>query len=339
MDVNERYHAIESQLYPWFEAAWQRVYALHSSGRLPHALIINGPRGIGKMHFAGFLASLALCQRGDEKGACGQCRSCNLLGSSGHPDLFHLHPQDEAGQIKVDQVRELEKFMHSTAQQGGYRVVLLEPAESMNIAASNALLKTLEEPGQKCLMLLISHQIGQVLPTIKSRCQRIDCPVPDGAKARDWLSAELSMESAAAEQLLKIVHGAPLQGLVFSSGGAQELRAELFTGLKLILQRKKTGLELAAQLAKQDLVILLSWLYSLLVDVSKAQQCEDPSLANGDMRNMIKTLAGRCSVAKLYALSDAIQHHRTALVQHQNPNKQLLLEELFLGWQNLIGND
>ena len=110
MDVNDRYHALTTNLYPWFEPQWQRVRQLFNEKKLPHALIVNGAKGIGKLHFASSVAQLVLCQDQQPTGACNKCRSCLLFTSSGHPDLYHLAPQDGAAQIKVDQVRDLSSF-------------------------------------------------------------------------------------------------------------------------------------------------------------------------------------------------------------------------------------
>jgi len=337
MDVSSRYHRLETAVYPWFEPQWARVRKLFDNGKLPHALIINGVKGTGKLHFAGSVAQLVLCHDQQPTGACLKCRSCQLFGSSGHPDLYHLAPQEGVEQIKVDQVRNLSEFMQSTAQQGGYRVVILDPAEAMNLSAANALLKTLEEPGNNSLLLLLSNQLGQVMPTIKSRCQRIDCPLPERSVAVPWLMQQLSLEHNTASQLLSVVHGAPLLGLSFKEGGEQSLRAEFFVSLKSILQGKTTAITQAPLYAKKDIKLLLSWLYSLLVDVTKVQivgeQCE---LVNNDMAKMLSALAKRAAIKEVYALADKVQNQRNALLAHQNPNKQLLLEELFIDWKKLI---
>ena len=336
MDITSRCHVLTATLYPWFETQWQHINKLIDADKLPHALIINGTKGIGKLHFAGCIARLVLCQNSVDGVPCGKCHSCQLFDSSGHPDLYHLTPQDGA-QIKVDQVRDLGHFMQNTAQQGGYRVVILNPAEAMNISAANALLKTLEEPGDKSLLLLIADQLGQVMPTIKSRCQRIDCPKPQTDIASKWLSEALDLPQDQSEQLLNVVHGAPLLGLSFKSGGDQTLRANLIIGLKSVLQQKTGPLELAAQFAKEDALVLISWLYSLLVDVSKLHLAgEDCHIVNGDMRKMLNTLSQRSKIHDIHKLADKVQGHRNALLARQNPNKQLLLEDLFLDWKNLI---
>ena len=162
-------------------------------------------------------------------------------------------------------------------------------------------------------------------------------PKPPIEVAAPWLSDALGMPQEQATQLLNVVHGSPLLGLSFKSGGDQALRSELIIGLKSVLQQKLSPLELASKYAKGDALVLISWLYSLLVDVSKlhlaGEACE---IVNADMRKMLNTLSQRSKIHDIHKLADKVQGHRSALLARQNPNKQLLLEDLFLDWKNLI---
>jgi len=336
--ITDRYHRLHAEVFPWFSEPWQRLVSLKTQDRLPHAILLNGMKGIGKGDLAAALAGLVLCHNPQAQHRCGHCRSCELFDSSGHPDLYHLKPEAEGKQIKVDQVRELANFMHSTAQQGGYRVVVLEPAEEMNIAAANALLKTLEEPGRDSLLILITHQLGQVMATIKSRCQRLDCHRPQPEQAVPWLAEKLEVDGGHAAKLLQLVHGAPLAALNFSSSGAKELRGEFLSELKSVLQRRTSALDAAAKLSKGDaLEAQLGWLYTLLADVARLKACgEGCEIKNADMAKMLTALAKRTSAEQLYQLADLVQGERSALLQHQNPNKQLLLERLLLAWSKLL---
>jgi DNA polymerase-3 subunit delta' len=114
-----------------------------------------------------------------------------LLKAGSHPDNFVLEPEEADKPIKVDQVRELVAFVVQTAQLGGRKVVLIEPVEAMNVNASNALLKSLEEPSGDTVLLLVSHQPSRLLPTIKSRCQQVACPQPSLAQSQAWLAGAL----------------------------------------------------------------------------------------------------------------------------------------------------
>ena len=137
------------------------------------------------------LVALLLCQHPAGGRACGQCKGCQLLAAGTHPDFFLLEPEEPEKPIRVDQVRELVDFVVQTAQLGGRKVVLLEPAEAMNLNSANALLKSLEEPSGDTVLLLISHQPSRLLPTIKSRCVQQACPQPSAEQSRAYLASVL----------------------------------------------------------------------------------------------------------------------------------------------------
>lgn len=337
MDINDRYHKLDAAVYPWFDAQWARVIKLYRQERLPHALLLNGPQGIGKARFAEAVAGYVMCHQPQDQAPCGHCRSCVLLNSSGHPDLYFLKPDEPGKPIKVDQIRQLTEFMHNTAQQGGYRAVILDPAEAMNVSAANALLKTLEEPGRDTLLILITHQAGRVMPTIKSRCQRLDCHLPTTEQATQWLQAQLSLESAEAEQLLSVAHGAPLAALHFREAGHQSLRAELMTVLRDVLRQHKTPLEGAEQLHKQDLILLLGWFQGVLADIARYGFLEAQApVRNRDMQKMIQGVAKYTTTDKILLLAEKVQEELVGLQRRQNPNKQLLLEHILIEWSALV---
>ena len=336
-DIADRYHALNAQVYPWFTPQWDRILKLHQADRLPHAILLNGMKGIGKARLAEAVAGFVMCHQPNNGQACGHCRSCELLNTSGHPDLYYISPEEPGKPIKVDQVRELTEFMHNTAQQGGYRVVIMDPAEAMNMSAANALLKTLEEPGDASLLILITHQLGQVLPTIKSRCQRLDCTTPTPDVAVPWLANQLEIDQAEATQLLKVVHGAPVAGLTFKSGGQQSLRGDWLTSLRELLQQKKTVVEVSEQFAKLDVESLLEWLVGVLADVNRYVICQDATrIRNNDVEKMIKGVAKNTSADKLFKMMDVVQEELLGLKRRHNPNKPLLLERILLQWVGLV---
>ena len=146
-----------SHPYPWQLQEWQQLSQQIAAKKLPHALMFAGAKGIGKRHLAEALAQLLLCLSPIEGTPCGKCRGCMLNKAQNHPDLIVISPEEGAKGIKVDQVRALIEDLGKTAQQGGYKVVVLEPAEAMNANAANALLKSLEEPAASTLLILVCH--------------------------------------------------------------------------------------------------------------------------------------------------------------------------------------
>lgn len=322
---------------PWVSALWQRLVSQHQHSTLPHAILLSGHTGIGKSEFAQAFAHFLLCHHPSDGKPCGVCRSCELLSSSTHPDLVYLHPEDSGKPIKVDQIRELLNFLHTTAQQGGYRVVVMEPAESMNINAANALLKSLEEPGDNTLLLLVSHLPGQLMPTIRSRCQQITFPFPSREASVQWLIAELDQTPERANQLLSITQGAPLKAKALFQQDLLSLRATLMTQLGDLLKGRKTAVEVAEKLHKEDMLQLLEWIHSVLVDIVRLQADSGTEcISNTDMLKMLNAVANRASASHVFNLLDQLQVERTSLLQRLNPNKQLLLETLLLSWVKLV---
>ncbi|WP_240776410.1 DNA polymerase III subunit delta' [Nitrincola alkalilacustris] len=326
----------QAEVLPWAWTQWQQVIKQHRSGRLPHALLLAGVAGTGKSAFAETLANLLLCHHPDESSPCGHCKSCQLLEGGNHPDLIHLSPEEPGKPIKVDQIRDLGQMLHSTAQQGGYRVVIMNPAEAMNIAAANALLKSLEEPGNDTLLLLVSDRPGQLMPTIRSRCQRIDIPLPDADTACEWLAAQLNGDQTRARQLLGITRGSPFKALSLAGGDLMPVRAELLKGLSDILKNRISPLLLAEKMLKQDTLLILDWLQSVLADIVRVQSAEEIALVNSDMSKMLFAVAKNTTAAKIFSMLDHIQAERFGLFQRHNLNRQLLLERLFFDWADLV---
>ncbi len=178
--------------YSWLAGSWEQFYQQYLGAQavagMPHALLLTGAAGIGKLSLAVRIAQKLLCQQHDQtENACGQCKACRMLAGGGHPDLALLQNEEDSQQIKVDQVRELIHSLNLTAGMSGYRVALIKDAERMNTNAANALLKTLEEPGDKTVLILCSAQPGRLPATIRSRCQLLHVPLPDSDSAVQYL--------------------------------------------------------------------------------------------------------------------------------------------------------
>jgi DNA polymerase-3 subunit delta' len=207
--------------------------------RLPHALLIYGPRGIGKLALAERAAQLLLCE--GEKKPCGSCDACRWFLGGNHPDFRRLEPEalakqpaaemeEEGGaarrskqpsiEIKIEQVRALADFLNVGSHRGGRRVTLIHPAEHMNASTANALLKGLEEPPASAVFILVSHRPAQLLPTIRSRCVALPVPLPAREAALEWLAKEGVKES---ERWLAYAGGAPLRALDYAAQGSATL--------------------------------------------------------------------------------------------------------------------
>jgi DNA polymerase-3 subunit delta' len=173
---------------PWLNHEMAALCAAHAAGRLQHSLLIHEAPGSGGDWLATWIAQLVLCIH-RERAPCGTCVSCKRVPAGQHPDFLAIRPIDDSRQIRIEQVRELAQELALTSHQGGYKVGVLSPADVLNRFAANALLKTLEEPPQRTLLMLVATQPSRLPATILSRCQRVRVRAPSRSEAVSWLQA------------------------------------------------------------------------------------------------------------------------------------------------------
>jgi DNA polymerase-3 subunit delta' len=245
---------------PWQGAARGLIGQLLA--RQVHAVLLHGAAGIGKLDLALDVTESLLCEQHQPDGtACGRCPGCALIAVGNHPDLRIVRPDaliepdlraasgssDEGGdvragaaggesrarasrEIRIEQVRELSEWVTLSTHRGGPRVIVIEPAESMNLPACNALLKVLEEPPARTVFLLVSNRVDETLPTLRSRCALVRVSLPAAATAVAWLEQQGVAE---ARQRLIEAGGAPLLAVhAERSGLAPELRGRLLALLR-----------------------------------------------------------------------------------------------------------
>ena len=273
-----------NSIYPWQQDAWQQLQLLRA--RMPHAILFHGEAGTGKADFIEAFAQSLLCEAVLADGhACGACASCGWFEQHNHPDYRRVRPEaledeppegDEEAttksatkaaktpskEIKIEQIRALADFMNISTHRQGLRVVVLYPAEALNTPASNALLKTLEEPPPGTVFLLSSNSLERLLPTILSRCRKFALPMPDHAAALAWLKEQ---DLADADSWLREQGGAPLAALAQSEAGERE---EMEALLQLLAHPSIDGaLKTADKLSKTPLSSVVSWQQRWLYDV------------------------------------------------------------------------
>lgn len=223
--------------FPWQNAIAQNW--LSHKERFAHAWLIHGQEGIGKLNFCIAAAKSLLCEHPQQGIACGSCQSCHWVDLGNHldyrlvlPDMLRetlgLHDEENiteeesklSNEIVIEQIRQLEEFMTVSTLRGGYRVIVMGPAESFNNHSSNALLKILEEPAKDTVFLIFTHTIQKVLPTILSRCRRLPLPIPETTQSLNWLR-EKGVDNA--DIWLAASSGAPLKALEQSESPVEAL--------------------------------------------------------------------------------------------------------------------
>ena len=217
----------------WHQEHWLRLQARRQREALPHALLLCGPLGLGKRDFQRRFVRGLLCQQPQDGEACGSCRSCHLFDAGTHPDYVALSyglRKDgvQRQEIVVDQIRELSARLATASQFGGWQIASIDPADAMNVAAANALLKTLEEPARQTMLILLADAPWRMPATIRSRCQRIDFQLPAQEAALAWLQ-QLGVGDAQAA--LAAAGGNPGLARLWAEQGAlaqrQEVRKDL----------------------------------------------------------------------------------------------------------------
>jgi DNA polymerase-3 subunit delta' len=314
------------------QTLWQRIQRQRRELRLPHALLLCGPPGLGKAEFARALAQSLLCEQVTAEGmACGKCRSCTRFEAASHPDYYLIEPEEAGKAIKVDQIRGLIGHLGLASHQGGYRVVILQPAEQMNAAAANSLLKTLEEPPANTLIQLITATPSLLPATILSRCQRVLFSPPPHTEALDWLKKQHHLDGDTAEAFLALSHGAPLLALV-QQEEAFALRGELFQSFLAIAQNGQAVRHTEPWL-KPSMPTPIHWLSSWINDLIRLKTDPGASLSNRDLRHGLQNLAQRVDLRGLFEYLDELN---TILRMQRSPlNAQLLMEGVLLRWQAL----
>ena len=219
------------------------------------------------------------------------------------------------------------------SQYAGYKVVLVSPAEAMNINASNSLLKTLEEPSAETVLLLVTHQPAQLPATIRSRCQEIRFGIGDTADSRTWLAQQLPGNKDI-DLLLSLAGGAPLRAVQLADEGLLEQRQTLFDGLDQLSAIKLDPVALASQTNKADSDWSLLCLYSWTADMIrlKATDHATAQLSNPDLSQRLLKLANQVSLTGLFKLQDRIRQAQQEFERNLNP--ALIMESVLMEWQN-----
>ncbi len=335
------------EILPWQKQPLSELIARGEA--LPHALLIHGRSGVGKVEFARALAQSLLCEAPEDGFACGECAACGWFCEGNHPDFRQLLPESmveeaptdevvaevddkdkkKSREIKIDQIRGIADFMALSTHRDGYRILLVHPAEAMNIAAANALLKTLEEPAPRSVILLVSDQIGRLLATIRSRCQRVLVPAPDTQTALAWLNTQ---GMSKAEDALAAAAGAPLDAIVFGNADYQSARLAFVA----TLAEPDFDYVLSAQnFEKTDLSSLLGWMQTWINDLIRQKMLGQID-HHRDHARAVEKIARNIDLPKVFRFESELRQTRRLI--HHPLNARLLLEQLFIAYKQAIAN-
>ncbi|MFT6992110.1 MAG: DNA polymerase-3 subunit delta' [Paraglaciecola sp.] len=229
-------------MFPWLDTSFQQLSDRIAVDKLHHALLIQGPAGLGKSSFTLQLAQLLLCKARQRHKVCGQCQSCLLNAATTHPDL---HVVESEKQIGVDQIRDAIKKLVSSAHMSGAKVLIIYDAHTMTESSANALLKTLEEPTANTFLLLTTDKPERLLPTIKSRCEKLALPLPTLETSLAWVKTQYDADIDI--NFAKLFSARPL-ALLAELQEEQKFTYEIFSaGLGALLQGQTSAMKLAME--------------------------------------------------------------------------------------------
>lgn len=328
---------------PWNNDLWQGLVERYHESGLPHASLLLGNEGTGKRQLAFKLAKFLLCQASDKKTNkntlyCNQCHSCRLMDAGSHPDYMICDQEAKGKQIKVDAVRKVNNFLSQTPQISACQVVQVYPVEAMNTNASNALLKTLEEPSGETYLLLMAERLGSVIPTIRSRTQRIAFHPPEADMALAWLSQRLP--NASTEDLalaLRQCAGGPLKADQWLRDGLLSRDSLYIELMQKWLSGQQQLQDISKVLVKHDLLDTINWWTGLSLDILKLGMGADGAqISRPHNAEWVGQLAATVSKLKLLILQKKLQDIAGRLAAGQGSyNSSLLLESLLLDWRQL----
>ncbi len=319
---------------PWQQTQWLALNERIAQNKIPHAMLFQGPQGIGKMQFAAAFVKRLFCTAPTNQHACGQCDSCHLLSVHNHPDLAVIRCDDDKKNISVDQIRRLVDYAVLSPHSAKYKVAIIHQAEQMSVSAANSILKTLEEPPKSVLIILLTHKPEQLLPTILSRCQNVFFTLPPLEMADQWLAAQVT-DSARRQALLALANGAPLKSLEYESEGVIEQRQMQFETLLELLSRKQDPVSAASLWLKFDLELSLNCIISWVIDVARLKVSQQaPIITNSDLQQDLLNLAANANLQQILEYQQFL--YECLVWSRSNINTQLLLEDILIRWIRLF---
>ena len=320
-----------SALHPWNRPQAEQL--MSTPQRLSHALLLTGPAGLGKTTFGLHLAQWLLCTQPAPIGACDDCHGCRLYRAGNHPDLTRIRPLEDGKAILIDQIRALGEFLHLTPHIAAHKVVVLAPAEAMNLNAANALLKLLEEPPAGSYLILIATQLSRLPATLRSRCTRVEFRPPARDQGLAWLQTQWP-HPGEAELLLELAQGAPLRALELAKTDYLQQRLQLMDDIQNLSMGKTEAWACAARWktlgAGPCLVWLEAWISSL-IKLSMAPGGETG--VDVAAKERLQALQKQLNLKHLFQFLERVVESKNLL---SGPlDELLLLEDLLIRWTRL----
>ncbi|WP_454666804.1 DNA polymerase III subunit delta' [Acinetobacter calcoaceticus] len=322
---------VTSKVYPWQKTTWDTLTTRFPN--IGHGLLFYGKQGCGKHAFAKHFLAWVLCLNKQPHGACGECSSCQWLKSDTHPNYVHITTDEENkkqnAKIKIEKIRDLLPFVQQTGE--GWRVILIEPAEALNLASSNALLKTLEEPGERVVLILLADHYLKLPATIRSRLQHFALDRVSYEQATSYLNEHLSeLAEVQPDLLLGLSNDMPLQAIEIAKSDWFAKRQIFLNDWLKIVAQKNMPLFFSGKWQKElsfsDFIVLFEYLLGDLICVKLNQPQKNTDLD-------FDQLSPYYDLESLFNIYSELQQAKKLV--EQNVQSQLIIDQLFITLMNI----
>ena len=322
---------VTSKVYPWQKTTWDTLTTRFPN--IGHGLLFYGKEGCGKHAFAKHFLAWVLCLNKQPQGACGECSSCQWLKSDTHPNYVHITTDEENkkqnAKIKIEKIRDLLPFVQQTGE--GWRVILIEPAEALNLASSNALLKTLEEPGERVVLILLADHYLKLPATIRSRLQHFALDRISYEQATSYLNEHLSeIAEVQPDLLLGLSNDMPLQAIKIAKSDWFTKRQIFLNDWLKIVAQKSMPLFFSGKWQKElsfsDFIVLFEYLLGDLICVKLNQPQKNTDLD-------FDQLSPYYDLESLFNIYSELQQAKKLV--EQNVQSQLIIDQLFITLMNI----
>ncbi|MBJ9738170.1 DNA polymerase III subunit delta' [Acinetobacter oleivorans] len=322
---------VTSKVYPWQKTTWDTLTTRFPN--IGHGLLFYGKEGCGKHAFAKHFLAWVLCLNKQPHGACGECSSCQWLKSDTHPNYVHITTDEENkkqnAKIKIEKIRDLLPFVQQTGE--GWRVILIEPAEALNLASSNALLKTLEEPGERVVLILLADHYLKLPATIRSRLQHFALDRISYEQATSYLNEHLSeIAEVQPDLLLGLSNDMPLQAIEIAKSDWFTKRQTFLNDWLKIVAQKNMPLFFSGKWQKElsfsDFIVLFEYLLGDLICVKLNQPQKNTDLD-------FDQLSPYYDLESLFNIYSELQQAKKLV--EQNVQSQLIIDQLFITLMNV----
>lgn len=322
---------VTSKVYPWQKTTWDTLTTRFPN--IGHGLLFYGKEGCGKHAFAKHFLAWVLCLNKQPQGACGECSSCQWLKSDTHPNYVHITTDEENkkqnAKIKIEKIRDLLPFVQQTGE--GWRVILIEPAEALNLASSNALLKTLEEPGERVVLILLADHYLKLPATIRSRLQHFALDRISYEQATSYLNEHLSeIAEVQPDLLLGLSNDMPLQAIEIAKSDWFTKRQTFLNDWLKIVAQKNMPLFFSGKWQKElsfsDFIVLFEYLLGDLICVKLNQPQKNTDLD-------FDQLSPYYDLESLFNIYSELQQAKKLV--EQNVQSQLIIDQLFITLMNI----